>query len=704
MGKKRRRQQFTSSSAQPAPAAATVAIPAERLERSNSDWRFPLLLAALTLLAYQRVWQSGFIWDDNLYVTLNTTLRDLGGLWRIWFEPTATPQYYPLVHTSFWLEYQLWQLNPLGFHIVNVLLHIGASVLLWRVLVTLRVPGAWIAAAIFALHPVEVESVAWISERKNVLSGVFYFAAALTYLKFAAAREAAEVGQRRMLLYAASLALFVCALLSKTVTCSLPVALLLVAWWKTGRIRLQDVLPTIPFFLVGFALALGTIWLEKHHVGAAGAAWSLSLPDRVVLAGRALWFYAFKLVWPAELTFIYPRWQISASVLWQWLFPFTGIVVVAMLWLLRGRIGRGPLVAVLFFATTLFPALGFIDVYPFRYSFVADHFQYLASVGIIVMAAAALSRLPKAVPAVLLAVLAFLTWQQVGSYRNLETLWRDTVAKNPGSWMAQASYAAVLMEKKQLDAAMTHLRAAEKIDPNNAEIQNNIGLILLQTSGPEEALPYFRKALQIEPDRAAAVQYNVGHALLLLGRPNESIPYLERALQIDHTYVPARSALGNAFLLLGRVEESYEHLQTALAVSPGFIDAHFHMANTLLQMGQVTEAVSHLERVLAMRPDDPDAQKNMAWVLATSPDPQLRDGARAVELAESANRRRQSSDPIVSATLASAYAEAGRFAEAVNVAEAALEAAEKSRNAALASLLRSQLALFRSGQPFRDYR
>jgi tetratricopeptide (TPR) repeat protein len=572
------------------------------------------------------------------------------------------------------------------------------------VLVLLRVPGAWIAAAIFALHPVEVESVAWISERKNVLSGVFYFASALTYLTFVAAREAVDPGKHRTFLYAASLALFVCALLSKTVTCSLPVALLLAAWWKSGRLGWRDVLPTIPFFVIGFVLGLTTAWLEKHHVGAAGAAWSLTLADRVILAGRALWFYAFKLIWPAELTFIYPRWQISAAVLWQWLFPISALAVVAALWRARGRIGRGPLVAVLFFATTLFPALGFVDVYPFRYSFVADHFQYLASVGIVALAAAGLSRLPRVVPAAILALLAFLTWQQVGSYRDLETLWRDTVKKNPGSWMAHASYAAVLIDKKQLDEAMTHLRAAEKIDPNNAEIQNNIGLVLLQTAGPEAALPYYQRALEIEPNRAAAVHYNMGRALLLLGRPNESVPYFKRALQIDHTYVLAHSDLGDALLLLGRVEESYEHLRIALAVAPGLTDAHYNMANTLLQMGQTTEAVSHLERVLAMRPDDAEAQKNMAWVLATSPDRELRNGSRAVELAESAQRQRQGSDPIVGATLAAAYAETGRFADAITAAETALQTAEKSRNDTLASLLRAQLVLFRSGQPFHDRR
>jgi tetratricopeptide (TPR) repeat protein len=259
------------------------------------------------------------------------------------------------------------------------------------------------------------------------------------------------------------------------------------------------------------------------------------------------------------------------------------------------------------------------------------------------------------------------------------------------------------MEKKQLDEAMKHLRAAEKIDPNNPEIQNNIGLVLLQTAGPEAALPYYRRAVEIEPNRAAAVHYNLGRALLLLGQPNEAVSSFERALQIDHTYVLAHSDLGNALLLLGRVDESYEHLRIALAVAPELIDAHYNMANTLLQMGEVAEAVSHLDHVLANRPNDSEAQKNMAWVLATSPDPQLRDGPRAVELAESAQRQRQG-DPIVGATVAAAYAETGRFQDAITAAETALQTAENRRDDAVASLLRSQLTLFRSGQPFRDRR
>ena len=348
-------------------------------------WILGLFLVAATVLAYQPVWHAGFIWDDDVYVTNNLTLRSVDGLRQIWCKLTATPQYYPLVHTSFWLEYHLWGLNPVGYHVVNVLLHALAAILLWRVLVRLQLPGAWLAAGIFALHPVAVESVAWVTERKNVLAAVFYFAAALAYLRGRRRERMAESKSGVSLRwYFLAFALFVAALLSKTTACSLPAAMLLVIWWKRGRIAGRDVWPLLPFFAAGVALGLVTSWLERTHVGAQGPEWAFSFPERCLIAGRAVWFYAGKLFWPANLTFIYPRWQINTGAWWQWIFPVAALAVVAVLWRLRRRIGRGPLVAVLFFGGTLLPALGFTNVYPMRYSFVADHFQYLASVGLIV--------------------------------------------------------------------------------------------------------------------------------------------------------------------------------------------------------------------------------------------------------------------------------------------------------------------------------
>jgi hypothetical protein len=387
------------------------------------------LIVLLVFLAYLPALRGGFIWDDDAYVTHNPTLHDLGGLQRIWFELGAVPQYYPMVHTTFWLEYHLWGLHPVGYHLINVLLHAAAAIFLWQVLLRLRIRGAWLAAVLFALHPVCVESVAWITERKNVLSAVFYFTAALAFLRFVALEEPDGPNRLRWYWYLGALVLFMAALLSKTVTCTLPAALLLVCWWKKGRVQRGEILPLLPFFALGVGLGLITAWMEKFHVGAQGAEWSLTFADRCLIAGRALWFYAGRLVWPAHLTFIYPRWKIEPEVWWQWLFPVAAVGVVAGLWLARRRIGKGPLVAVLFFAGTLGPALGFVNVYPMRFSFVADHFQYLASVGLITLCAVGLARMPRVMPATLVVLLGALTWQQAGIYRNLETLWRDTLAR-----------------------------------------------------------------------------------------------------------------------------------------------------------------------------------------------------------------------------------------------------------------------------------
>ncbi len=340
-----------------------------------------LVLIVATLAAYVPAMQGGFIWDDDDYVTDNAALRSLAGLAAIWLQPGAVPQYYPLTFTSLWLDYQLWGVAPAGYHVVNVLLHGTNAVLVWLVLRRLALPGAWLAAMVFALHPVHVESVAWITERKNVLSGAFYLGALLAYLRFAGlGAPAAEAERWRS--YALAVALFVCALLSKTVTCTLPAVILLLLWWKRGRVTRAEASATVPLFVVGACLALVTIWMERTHVGAQGAAWLLSPIDRALIAGRAVWFYAATLAWPHPLTFVYPRWEIDAGAWWQYLFPLAAAAVTALLFFARARIGRGPLVAVLCFGVTLAPALGFVDVYPMRYSFVADHYQYLASVAV----------------------------------------------------------------------------------------------------------------------------------------------------------------------------------------------------------------------------------------------------------------------------------------------------------------------------------
>ncbi len=421
-----------------------------------------------TVVVYLPAIQAGFIWDDPEYVLHNQTLRTLDGLRQMWLVPTSLPQWYPLVHTTFWIEYHLVGTEPLLYHIDNVLLHAISCILLWRLLKKLDVPGAYFAACIFAVHPVMVESVAWVTERKNVLSLMFYLLAMRVYLFQFAPTNLAPTNQEGTTPDWRALALafvfFLAALFSKTVTASFPAAILLILWWKHGRLRLRDVLPLIPFFIVAIVMGGVTGYLEKHHVGASGEITPelrLSIIQRCLIAGRAIWFYLGKLMFPHPLTFIYPRWNsIDAPTLSQWSFPAMVIVATGILLALRTRVGRGPLVAWLLFCGTLFPALGFVNVYPMRYSFVADHFQYHAAIAMIVLVASGLSyvkgRMRWAISGALVAGLGFLTWNQAHIYKDAETLWRDTLAKNPGSWMVWTNVGNALAAQKRYDDAIPY--------------------------------------------------------------------------------------------------------------------------------------------------------------------------------------------------------------------------------------------------------
>ena len=540
---------------------------------SRSDIWSGIILVLAVFIAYLPALGGGFIWDDDSYITQNPTLRSPHGFWQIWFQIDAVPrsQYYPLVYSVFWLEFHLWGLHPLGYHLVNILLHAFGSLLLWRVLARVQVPGAWLAAMLFGLHPVHVESVAWATECKNVLSAVFYFSAALLYLRYAETCEAGPANRRQWQWYGGALVLFAAALLSKTVTCSLPAALLLLTWWKKGRISWKATLPLLPFFVIGAGMGLLTGWIEKHQVGAQGADWSFSFADRCLIAGRALWFYAAKLLWPAHLTFMYPRWEISASAWWQWMFPSGMLAMIISLWLVRKRIGRGPLVALLFFAGTLFPALGFADVYPMRYSFVADHFQYLASVGLLALAAAGLSRLPLRITMVLVVALGVLTWRQTEIYRSLETLWRDTLAKNPACWMAQSNLGSVLLAQGNLAEAETHFRAALQLKPDSEDIHYNYGNMLGRAGRPDEAVTQFRQALQLNPTDAQAY-HDLGIALYQEHRLDEAIACFRRALCYQPDYADAHYNLGNALVLEYKFDEAAREYREALRLEPDSVD------------------------------------------------------------------------------------------------------------------------------------
>jgi tetratricopeptide (TPR) repeat protein len=566
-----------------------------------------------TLLAYFPALFGGFIWDDDLHITENYALRNSEGLEHIWFRLHATPQYYPLVHSTFWLEYHLWGLNPFGYHLVNILLHALAAILLWRVLRQIQLPAAWLAAIIFALHPIQVESVAWVTELKNVLSGVFYFAAALAYFRFG--ESAVDSGKRRWLYYFGALTLFGAALLSKTVTCSLPAALLLVLWWKKPRLGRQDVLPLAPFFVIGAGMGLLTAWIEKHQVGAQGTDWSFTPIDRCLIAGRALWFYAGKLVCPIHLTFIYPRWKISAAAWWQWLFPLAAVCTMAGLWLWRRRIGRGPLVAALFFAGTLFPALGFADVYPMRFSFVADHFQYLAGIGLIVLCATVLGKLPRVVTGALLLILGTVTWQQTHIYKNEETLWRDTLAKNPDCWMACNNLGLYLYKKGKVDEAIALHRRSLALNPNDFVAPSNLGIELAAKGEFIEAETYYRMALGLHPTDAASIRNNLGVAYFKSGNTEAAIKEYQQALGEKPEMIEAWDNLGEGFAALGRFDDAERCFREALRIRPDFAIALYDLGNILADRKRYDEAVTCYQAALRSKADFFEASFNLAATL-----------------------------------------------------------------------------------------
>lgn len=587
-------------------------------ERRNAAGTRRALLVLLgllvaTLAAYQPAWRGSMLWDDDRHIT-REDLRTIDGLRRIWFEVGATQQYYPLVHTAFWVQQHLWGEDTLGYHLVNIALHAVSAFLLGLVLSRLGVSGAWLAAAIFALHPVHVESVAWIAELKNTLSGVFYLGAGLAYLHYDERRS-----ER---FYGTALALFVLALLSKTVTATLPAALLVVFWWRRGRLSWRrDGVPLAPFFVAGAAGGLLTAWVERTLIGARGAEFAFTLVERALIAGRAFWFYLGKLVWPAGLTFIYPRWEVSSEAIGHYAYPLGAGLLVVVLWLLRKRV-RGPLAAVLYFGGSLFPALGFFNVYPFRFSFVADHFQYLASMGVIALLAAAASRLARrcrlgqrsaaATWAVICAVLALLTWSQSRQYTDAETLYRATLRRNPSCWLAHVNLG-ILELARDKNEAEEHFAAALRLKPDLAEAYINLGLPKF-SENVELAQAYFREAVRLRPDSAEA-HNNLGCALERVGRLEEALEHFDEALRLRHDYADAYYNRGNTLLKMGRLREAEAQYRQAVKLRPDAAEIRCKLADALRRMDRLGEAIPEYREALRLKPDYAEARFNLGYTL-----------------------------------------------------------------------------------------
>jgi len=603
-----------------------VALPSA-LRPSKPVWAGPGALAALILLAvafaYSPALRGGMLWDDDAHVT-RPELQALHGLWRIWFDVGATQQYYPVLHSAFWIEHRVWGGSVLGYHAANIAFHAAAAWLLVLILRRLSFPAPGLAGLVFALHPVCVESVAWISEQKNTLSAVFYLGSALLYLRFDASRRRAW--------YAGAFLLFAAALLTKSVTATLPAALLVVIWWRRGLEWRRDAVPLLPWIAVGAASGLFTAWAEARLIGAEGADFSLTVLQRLLLAARAVWFYLGKLVWPANLMFIYPRWRIDPGQVRLWL-GLLGLLVLgwALAYVARSR--RGPLAGFLVFVGTLFPVLGFVNVYPFLFSFVADHFQYLASLGVLVPAAWALRwvsvRLPvgakarACLPLAVLGVLGTLTWRRCGNYRDSEGLYRATLARNRSAWLMHYNLAVVLgASPGRLPEAIAEYEETLKLKPDHWAARSNLASALLKEPGrTAEAVAQYEAAIRINPGFPEA-HNDLAVALgRMPGRYREALAEVRIALRLRPDYDGAHDNLG--VLLMrepGTLGEAIGEFEAAIRIDPGVAEYHYNLANALsMRPDRLEGAVSEYRAALSLKPDSAEAHSNLGAALSLMP-------------------------------------------------------------------------------------
>jgi protein O-mannosyl-transferase len=545
-------------------------------------WGAGILILA-TVAAYGPVFSAGFIWDDDAYVTNNPLLSAPDGWRRIWFSTHTQSQYFPLVFSTLRLEYACWGLNPVGYHAVNVAAHLANVLLIWRLLARLAVPGAWLAAAIFAVHPVQVETVAWVTELKNTESTFFYLLTLLAWLRFCEGRSFWN--------YGLALGLALLALLAKTTACTLPAAMLLIVWlrnepvnWQSGWRRVGQVLP---FLLLGLGLGLLSIWWEKHLSNYQPKYHLLGGPlDRLLIATRAIWFYAGTILWPTNLTFSYPHWEIDSNDRWQYVWLGGCLLVAAGFWRWRQELGRKPVAGGVFFVAALSPMLGFIPLYTFLFSYVADHYQYLAALGLMALFAAGATRLAARWPwlhekrrvavAVLLGLLVLMTRHQCGAYQNLETLWRDTLKKNPRSWLAHT----------------------------------NLGRILAGRDDFMEAQEHYRTALEIYP-AGEDIHYNYGNMLVRVGHLEEAVEQYQFVLQYGEPSPELYNNLGTAYFRLQRLEAATQMMRLAVQGAPGEFVFHYNLGNVLVAQKQLTEGIAEIQQAQKLEPGSEVVKKRL---------------------------------------------------------------------------------------------
>ena len=573
------------------------------------------VLVMLTLAAYLPAMRGGFVFDDPLLITENRLVKARDGLYRFWFTTNAA-DYYPVTWSLLWAQWRFFGDNPTGYHVVNILLHAVDAVLVWVVLRRLNIRGAWVAGLVFAIHPVNVATVAWASEQKNTLSMLLSLVAILLYLKFDE--------QPRWRWHVFSLVAFLLALLSKSAVVALPFVLLACVWWRHGIVTRKDLFRCLPFLGLSLVLGLVTLWFHFHHVLKLNPVQTTGFLSRLAAAGWVPWFYLCKAIVPLNLTVIYPKWEIDAS---RWISYLPGFVLVAsftLFWWKRNAWGRPLLFALGYFVVMLFPVLGLFDQSFYQYSLVADHWQYYSIIGLIALMVAAVDKIFHRVggrgrvvgvlsSGVVLAVLAAATWTRASVYAQGETLWQDNVTKNPRAWLAHNNLGIALLDAGRIQEAIGCFEHAARIKPHYAQAHYNLGNALSRAGNPEQAIEQYEHALRIDPNLAEAHD-NWGLALVRLGRSSEAIAHWEQALRIKPHDAEAYNNLGAILLQTGRTLEAVEHFKQAVQSKSEFVDAHFNLGNALLQADNPVEAIEHYQQALQLRPNFADAHDQ--WGLA----------------------------------------------------------------------------------------
>jgi protein O-mannosyl-transferase len=672
--RRRRRKEGRQGSGAPV-GRATEEIPRAEAGAPARRPRFrrlilSLILVATTFVVYGPALHGAFLFDDDSLLTSSAIVKAADGLRRIWFT-TQPLDYWPLTNSSFWLEWRLWGLNPTGYHVTNVVLHVGSAFLLWAILCRLSIPGGWLAAMIFALHPVSVQSVAWIAQRKNALSMLFFLLSIYWYLKIVegagddAARDGPEAVATdrlaRLRAYWLSLAAFVLAMLSKGSVAILPGALLLLIWWRRGRVRVRDLVEAAPFFAVAVVFTLVNMWFQARMPGGARDATML---ERILGAAGVVWFYLGKALAPTGLMFVYPQWEIRADELRWWAPALAAAIATALLvWQRRRPVARALLFAWAFFCLALIPVMGFTDVYFMKYSLVADHYEYVALAGVAAAVAAGLVRglerfesimrprivLAASWRAALVLPLAVVAWSHAHLFASAETFYRTGVASNPAAWVLQNNLGALLIEQSKNEEAADHLREALRLQPDLVQAHNNLcdaaahlrrtdealvecsravrdspnrasahdslGMALASAGRLAEARREFETALRLNPDSVEA-HYNLADVLREAGEPATAVDHYRAVIRAWPEAVGARSGLGRALEALGAAADAEAAFRDAIRLDPSAAEPHRNLAELLLERGRFEEAVAEYRQAIAHEAPLPETRNNLGVALA----------------------------------------------------------------------------------------